>query len=595
MDIIAILYRLKLYLLLLSFQGTPILIRIYVPFDVRAIFNVNIVWNEKYWRTSNIPGTLIWTIDFLTTDTRHEFFIEISFLKSWGIWFFKYEKTMQSSRIRDTNKNSIYHLVFPSKDKIVCEAAFVAFCSNILYSETHKNQMFAFRQLEAMGTYSYQDLCVNFKGIKHDRVKDVVTDLIKCLPDELYTGNIPAFCFILYNIVSAPVDITKYGLIDVEKAKALLHCVHWMLPEDGFSQHMNEIGAVLQQLYICALGKKACVISFIEQTFKFCQENFLIGIVQKVELGSSDSCMPLYLETSNTKLESILLQLVKESKITLFDKILSRLKPLCYLQEYISAMYALLQHTDGTVDIHEKLVDSCKQMCSQCLVQITKKGDLKNLLEYWEIIQILNPALNNVLHSVVEKGILECLNCEAKLQSCDNYSNDFIHVVLYGPLFGLIEKKTELMQCLAESKTNIRYCVLDFLEAEKFQSLPEDSNTKIVISWLQTTLQMNRKKYSNEERIIRAYGHMYSVMRLPSVQKDKNLQVQIDKLVFKIIEQMNMKDIMRAVPEIEKSEPLQKVFQKHISSILRGKNPAKSTADIIFNICGTTRLRVRSR
>jgi hypothetical protein len=133
------------------------------------------------------------------------------------------------------------------------------------------------------------------------------------------------------------------------------------------------------------------------------------------------------------------------------------------------------------------------------------------------------------------------------------------------------------------------------LEAEKFQSLPDDSNTKIVISWLQTTLQMNRRKYSNEERIIKAYEHMYSVMRLPSVQKDKNLQDQIDKLVFKMIEQMNIKDIMKAVPEIEKSEPLQKLFQKHISSILRGKNPTKSTADIIFNICGTTRLRVRSR
>jgi hypothetical protein len=195
----------------------------------------------------------------------------------------------------------------------------------------------------------------------------------------------------------------------------------------------------------------------------------------------------------------------------------------------------------------------------------------------------------------VEKGILKCLNSEAKLQSYDNHNNDFIHVVLDGPLFGLIEEKTELMQCLAESKTNIRYCVLNFLEAEKFQSLPDDSNTKIVIGWLQTTLQMNRKKYSNEERIIRAYGHMYSVMRLPSVQKDKNLQVQIDKLVFKIIEQMNIKDIMKTVPEIEKSEPLQKLFQKHISSILHGKNPAKSTADIIFNICGTTRLRVRSR
>lgn len=586
----------ELYLLLLSFQGTPILIRVYVPCDVRSILNVSIVWNGKSWRTLNIPGTLIWTIDILTTDTRHEFFIEISFLKTSGIWIFKgfYEKIIESPRIRGANKNSVYHLVFPSEDKTTYEAAFIAFCSNILYSETHKNQMFAFRQLEAMGTYSYHDICVNFKGIKLNRVKDVVADLIKSLPGQLYTGNIPAFCFILYNIVSVPVYITKYGLIDMEKAKTLLHCVPWMMPDDGFSQHMNEIGAVLEQLYICALGKKACVISFIEQTFKFCQEDFLIGIVQKV-VGSSDSSMPLYLETSNTKLESILMQLVQESKITLFDKILSHLKPSCYLQKYISAMYALLQHTDGTVDIHEKLVDSCKQKCSQCLVQITKKGDLKDLLGYWEIIQILNPVLNYELHSVVEKGILECLNSEAKLHSCDDHHNDFIQVVLDGALFGLIEEQTKLMLRLAESKTNIRYCVLYFLKAEKFQSLPDDSNTKIVISLLHTTLQMNRKKYSNEERIIRAYEHMYSFMQLPSVQKNQKLQDQIDTLVFKMMEQMNIKDITRAVPEIEKSEPLQKLFQKHISSILRGKNPTKSTADIIWNICGTTRLRVRSR
>jgi hypothetical protein len=76
----------------------------------------------------------------------------------------------------------------------------------------------------------------------------------------------------------------------------------------------------------------------------------------------------------------------------------------------------------------------CKQKCSQCLVQITKRGDLKDLLEGWKIIQILNPALNNVLHSVVEKGILECLNCEAKLQTYDKHSNDFIDQVLDGPL-----------------------------------------------------------------------------------------------------------------------------------------------------------------
>jgi hypothetical protein len=100
---------------------------------------------------------------------------------------------------------------------------------------------------------------------------------------------------------SDPVLITKRGLVDEETAMKLVILFPLMLPDDGFLQHMNKIGAVLEQLYICALGKKACLIGFIMQTVKFLTVDFLLGLVKKV-VGAPDSNMPLYIEQSNGSL-----------------------------------------------------------------------------------------------------------------------------------------------------------------------------------------------------------------------------------------------------------------------------------------------------
>jgi hypothetical protein len=67
------------------------------------------------------------------------------------------------------------------------------------------------------------------------------------------------------------------------------------------------------------------------------------------------------------------------------------------------------------------------------------------------------------------------------------------------------------------------------------------------------------KAYTIEERLIRAYKHMYSAMQLPSVQKNKNLQIQIDKLVLNTIKQLNIRDIMRALSEIEQYGQLHEI------------------------------------
>ena len=503
---------------------------------------------------------------------------------------------MQSSKIQDIHGNSIYYLVFSFKDKDIYESGFIAFCSNILYRDVQRDQSRAFKELEAMCGLSnlHIDICVNFRGIKLDRVKNVVAKIIKSLPGGLHAGYIPAFCFILHNIVSDPVLITKRSLVDEETAMKLVERFPLMLPDNGFLQHMNKIGAVLEQLYICALGKKACLIDFIMQTFKFLTVDFSLGLVKKV-VGAPDSNMPLYIEQSNMNLGNILLKLLQETEIPLLEKILRHLMSSCSLREYITAMCVLLENTQGRIDIHEKLIDSCKQICNPCLMQVIKTGDLKHLLEHWKIIQILDPYLNNALHSVVENGILECLTCNAKLNNFEKHKSEFLHVVVEGPLFGWNDRKTALLERLAHLETDIRNCVLDLLKEEKFQCLPDDSNTKIVVDWLQITLQLDRKAYTIEERIIRAYEHMYSAMQLPSVQKNKNLRIQIDKLVLSTIERLNIRDIMRALSEMEQYEQLHEIFQQHVSIILHEKHSKKSATDIIQGICGTKGLRVHSR
>jgi hypothetical protein len=476
------------------------------------------------------------------------------------------------------------------------ESGFIAFCSNILYRDVQRDQSRAFKELEAMCGLSnlHIDICVNFRGIKLDRVKNVVAKIIKSLPGGLHAEYIPAFCFILHNIVSDPVLINKRSLVDEETATKLVERFPLMLPDDGFLQHMNTIGAVLEQLYICALGKKACLIGFIMQTVKFLTVDFLLGLVKKV-VGAPDSNMPLYVEQSNMNLGNILLKLLQETEMPLLEKILRHLMSSCSLREYITAMCVLLENTRGRADMHEKLIDSCKQICNQCLIQVNKTGNLKHLLEQWKIIQNLDPYLNSALHSVVENGILECLKCNANLTNFEKYKNEFLYVVVDGPLFGWNDRKTALLERLAHSETDIRNCVLDLLKEEKFQCLPDDSNTKIVVDWLKITLKLDRNAHTIEQRIIRAYKHMYSVMRLPSVQKDKNLQIQIDKLILSTIEQLNIRDVMKAVSEMEQYGQLQERFQQHISSILHGKHSKKLATDMIWDICGTNRLQLYSR
>jgi hypothetical protein len=90
-------------------------------------------------------------------------------------------------------------------------------------------------------------------------------------------------------------------------------------------------------------------------------------------------------------------------------------------------------------------------------------------LEHWKIIQNLDPYLNNALHSVVESGILECLKCNAKLTNFEKHKNEFLHVVVEGPLFGWIERKTALLERLAHLETDIRNCLQIFVFQYRWQ------------------------------------------------------------------------------------------------------------------------------
>lgn len=506
-----------------------------------------------------------------------------------------YTEVFTSDVITDMQKRVVYHLVFPNKDKDSVEKAFVAFCSNILYLETYLNKRSAFSEIKAMTGLSTSHICwgVNFKSIKPDRAKDIVKYIVKSLPNGLHANNIPAFCYILFNIIGEQKHVwRKVDMIDEKEARKWVDEFPLLKMEECYSNHMNDISFTLEQIYIIGLGKRACVIDFMEKTWTFLNEDYFNDLVQKA-VGNAALSMPLFVNAENMKIDAILLKILKESKYPLLEKILRHFPHACSFEEYISVMRVLLQNAEE-VGIFEKLTDSCRQKCSQWVVQDSRTGNLKSLLGSWTTIQNLHPDTYGTLVPAVEKGILECIGNDAKLVNFDKRA-DFMHSVVEGPIFSSYEEKFELLKRLAETKKNLRSCVPDLLAEGKFQSMPDDYYSKIVILWLQNSIQLDRRRGSPEERIVKAYEYLSLLGRMPPVKRIEDLHNQIDNLVFKTIEQYNTRELMRAVTDIEDNIEQQNLFRNHMRKILHGKNSKKSPRDIIQDICGTDHLRIRTR
>lgn len=580
------------------FQVIPFLFRVYVPIDVHKSMEVRVNWNGTCFAATNIPETFIWTVIVDSIGKKNEFCIEVSLIKS-SVFFVKSysEEILQSSIIEDWSGNSIFHLVFPigNKDKEMYERAFVAFCINILDLETFNDKKSAFLQLEAMNSLTnlHIEIYVNFKSVRKDKVKDVLKDIIKSLPNGLHARNIPTFCYILYELVSCSKTVFYRDVLDVNLAKHLIDQLKWLKHDEECFKHIGAIGTVFEEMFLCAYDKKACVINFIEKTLSFLNGEYFTELVQRA-VGKNYYGMPLYVEAEHFELDESLLKILTASGVTLVDKILRHLPHTCNFEDYISVMRVLLKNTEGKPGVNEKLTDSCKQKCTQLIVQETKTGNLKIILSFWKAIQNLQPATYDTLLKVIENGILDCVGNELKLVNFDK-RGEFMHTVIEGPMFCSLDAKFDLLKCLAEAKKNLRTSVVELLAEEKFSALPDDKYAQIVLLWLKNSLSLDKKRYNPEERIVKAYDYLCQLLKLIPVQKIKNLHDDVDDMVFKAIEQYNIKELMRAVTQIENKEEQQKLFQNHMSKILHGKHSKKSPKDIIQDICGTEHLRIRSR
>lgn len=577
------------------FQAVPVLFRIYVPFDVDKVREVSVLSKKTRYKTTHIPETFIWTVTIESVDRNIEFQIVVDYIKVSGLVFKEYnDDTLYSSVIKDWNRNTVLHIVFPKKKIETFEKAFVAFCSNILQSETFNNMKDAFLQLEAMSGFSNSliDICVNYRSLIKGRAPEFIKEITKSLPKGLHARNIPAFCYILNRIVKELVYCWPRDLVDENIAKCIVEQMCMLKPDQGFSKHMKEIGEVLENIFVIAHGPNACVISFVGRTLNFLNEDYHIALVQAA-IGKKDSYMPFYVYTDQLQADVILLKILRESKQTLLDKILRHLPHFCYFDEYLLIMKILLKNSEGKTEVVEKLTDTCRQKCSQCIVQETKNGTLVGLLDLWKAVQNLQPTTYESLLPLVEKGILECIGNDTKLTSFDKRP-EFMHAVLEGPLFRSFESQFELLKRLADAKTNLRTCVVDLLAEERFQALPDDQYAKIVKLFLHNSLQIDKKKFTSDERIVKAYAYLCVLFKLCPHERFENLRTEIDEMVFKSVEQYNTKELMRAVVHIETNEDQQKLFQNHIKKIL-GKHSKKSTRDIIQDICGTEHIRIRSR
>ncbi|XP_052068615.1 uncharacterized protein LOC127707897 [Mytilus californianus] len=304
--------------------------------------------------------------------------------------------------------------------------------------------------------------------------------------------------------------------------------------------------------------------------------------------------MSLYKKSENVNLESVLTKILRASEHSLLDKILRHLVLWCSFEQYMSVWRVLLDAVVTESDIYEKLVDSCKQKCTQYLTKTAKISDLKEFLRHYQLLLPL-PVVCCGLHQTVEKNILEFLSHDSKLTTFDCRA-EFLHMILEGNFFDTTEGKEDLLKQLVGCKRGLlRSCVINLLQDQSFQYLPDDCLSKILVKYMQNSLQFNRKKISLIESVIKAYEDLYSVLQLPVVKRNEAIGVQIDQIVLKAVAENNIKDVLKAVGEIEKTEHLHKIFQGHLRSILHDKHSQKLPSTVIREICGTEHLRVNSR
>lgn len=518
-------------------------------------------------------------------------------MKSSGFFIFKeyYEERLISSKVTDMQRNKTYHLVFPSKDKDTYESAFEAFCYNLLYLESYNDKALSYEELDAMNSINNLniEMAVNIRRLRVEKTKTIISNIIKLLPSGLHSGNIPLFCVLLHYISREPLFIRSLNLVDENTAQHMNKTVKYLKPNDSNSKYIGLIGDVLEQIYRCVHGKSSCVVGFIGNTLSFLPEAHLSTLVQK-SVEHSPNSMSLYVKSHDFELESVLIETLKASEYSLLDKMLRHLLSWCSFEQYISLLCVLLDDAASKPDIFEKLVDSCIQKCTQYLTKLAKTSDLKGFLRNCQLILPL-PVVCSGLYQTIEKNILDFLGNEGKLITLDS-KTEFLHMILERKFFDTIEGKEDLLKLLVSCKRALlRSCVINLLQDESFQDLPDDCASKVIVQYMQNSLQFNRKKFTLIETVKKAYEDLHSLLQLPVVRGRESIGVQIDQIVLKSVEQNNIKDLLKVVDEIEKTEHLHKFFQGHIRTILHDKHSQKLPSTVIREICGREHLRVNTR
>lgn len=528
----------------------------------------------------DLPHTQLWETDVLPSETKLEFSIE----EHYGEHQQKYSSPSFSA---STSVSYVFlHVTVESKASSKKSSFLKALCENIRYiinTIAKENPKECALQLEAVMKDCGLPECVGLHLLRQNCRLEDATFILQDIA--ITNDNALFYCFLVQLIIADLYIICNNKVVSLKSAQAILEsCTQ--ISRNNIPLHcMKKAANVMQYLCRIVYKEESSILLLFHISYSLFGDEIFFEMVQN-NLKDGNKVLDLYKPSSQFDCSDFLKELyyatVNRRSFRLFQ-LISRHLPISQHMAFMETIKKDNLHGGLYQSMEESFSFKIMKAMSDC----GKKGDLKEVLEFWKTACALCVHCPKVILDFTQNAIVSALYVEKKM-ICFKDISLLRDVLMEDILFTNPARQIKLLKLLSRNKnTDLQQLFFQLLNQTKHLNLDEDKMCQIIQTCLVNSLQKFKIKQGNDrDKVLKNYLHFNRIIGTSYVKKHSIIQQKLEDIMLSVMQKCKLRNMILAIPDIEAAQNYADIYQRHINKILLDAFTMESLNKTIINICG---------
>lgn len=567
---------------LFYFQDLKILVRLYVHTERKYIKHVKLRYGQTVLTMKNLHHTKLWETDvFLSpSETKLEFSIEehcVEPLKNY---------TSPSFSASTSVRYVFLHVTVESKASSQKSSFLKALCENIRYiinTIAKDNPKECALQLEVVmkdcGLPEYVGLHLQRRNCRLEDATFILQDIA------ITNDNALFYCFLIQLIIADLNVLCNNKVVNLKSAQTILESCTRISKNKIPLNCLKKAANVMQYLCRIVYKEESSILLLLHIFYSLFGDDIFFEMVQN-NLKDGNKVLDLYKPSSQFDcldlLKKIYYATVNRSSFRLFQ-LISRHLP---ISEHMAFMETIKKD-----NLHGGLYESMEESFSfkimKAMSDCGRKGDLKEVLEFWKAACALCVHCPKVILDFTQNAIVSALYVDKKM-ICFKDVNLLRDVLMEDILFKNPARQTKLLKLLSRNKnTDLQQLFFELLNQTKHWNLDEDKMCQIIQTCLVNSLQNFKIKQGNDrDKVLKNYLHFNRIIDTSYVQEHSIIQQKLEDIMIGVMQKCKLRNMILVIPDIEAAQHYADIYQRHLNKILLDTFTMESLNKTIINICG---------